>query len=358
MSEPGELSPRQKEILAILIHEYITTATPVGSNTIRDVGRMSVSSATIRNELMFLEDAGLIVQPHTSAGRIPTLPGYRLFVEQLMGNVKLPSYEQRTIEHQFYQMGTDIDQWMKLTAAVLARAVDTASLVTPPVAGESRFRHIELISVSESTILLVMVLQDGSIYQEMLATTNAISQDVLSRASNRLNDMFDNLNVNEIRQLEWPEDVPLQDWEDQVISHIIDKMNSVDKTAIGHIYHDGLVNVLKQPEFLDVDRFQHVLEIVERRGVLESVLASILRANGVQIIIGGTGRFGSIDDLSLVLTPYGVEGVASGVLGVMGPTRMPYARAVSTVRYVSGIMSEIVAGLYGDGLQGDTHSAS
>ncbi len=358
MNEPAELSPRQKEILAILVHEYITTATPVGSNTIRDAGRMSVSSATIRNELMSLEDAGFIIQPHTSAGRIPTLLGYRLFVEQLMGNVKLPDYEQRTIEHQFYQMGTDIDQWMKLTAAVLARAVDTASFVTPPVAGESRFRHIELISVSESAILLVMVLQDGSIHQEMLATTNSISQDVLSRASNRLNALFEDLDINEIRRFQWPEGFAPQDWEEQVIRHIIDRMSNVNSTAVGRIYHDGLVNVLKQPEFLDIDRFQHVLEIVERRGVLESVLTSILRANGVQVIIGGTGRFGSIDDLSLVLTPYGVQGLASGVLGVMGPTRMPYARAVSTVRYVSGIMSGIVAGLYGDRPQNDAHSAS
>jgi len=342
-----ELTLRQRDILGVLIREYLVSASPVGSNTVRAAGALHVSPATIRNEMVVLEELGYIEQPHTSAGRIPTVKGYRLFVEQLMSDADLPAHEQRMIHHQFHQLRLDLDQWMELTAAVLAHMVRAASLVTPPRAPSSRFRHVELISVSERTILLVLVLQDGSIHQEMLSSGEAVMQADLSRISNKLNTLAYDLSEGQIAALQSPDPEDLTEREALILERVLSLMRQVDRQAVDRIYSDGLVNVLEQPEFGEADKVRRIVEMIEHRGLLESILANILKANGVQVIIGGEGEYEEIDDVSLVLSPYGVRGLASGVLGVMGPTRLPYARAISTVRYVAGVMDSMVADLYG-----------
>ncbi len=347
MDAPREPTPRQREILAILVKEYIASATPVGSNTLRALGDLRFSSATIRSELAALEELGLVIQPHTSAGRVPSIAGYRYFVEELMQASDLPTTEQRTIHHQFHQLRLDVDQWMQLAAAVLAHSVRAASLVTPPRASSSQFRHVELISVSEKMCLLVLVLQDSSVHQEMLVTRMPLTQAELSMLSNRLNDLYHDLSEAEIAQLESPELEHLADWQRQVSDRIVSLMRLVDEEAVSRIYSDGLANVLEQPEFGELDKVRRLVEVVEHGPLLRSMLASILKANGVQIIIGGESDYPGFDDVSLVLSPYGIRGQASGVVGVIGPTRLPYARAVSTVRYVAQVLDSMVAGLYG-----------
>jgi heat-inducible transcriptional repressor len=342
-----KLTPRQREILKILVQEYVASAMPVGSAAVQQLGRLKVSSATIRSELAVLEELGYLAQPHTSAGRIPTVKGYRYFVEQLMEQVELPVPEQRTIRHQFYQIRLDLDQWMRLTAAVLARTAESASLVTPPHATNSRFRHIELISVNNTVCLMILVLQDGSIHQELLVTSTPIDQDSLSRASNRLNALLHNRTAAEIQASTDSELTALIDWGSQVLQRVFYLLEQADLHSVSEIYRDGLVNVMRQPEFVEAEKLQQVVEILEHRALLESILAKILNASGVQIIIGGEGPYEEIEEVSLVLSPYGIKGEASGVLGVMGPRRMPYARAVSAVRYVAHLMDSLIADLYG-----------
>ena len=346
-SQEVKLTPRQREVLRTIIQEYIVSANPVGSITVCDKGQMQVSSATIRNELALLEELGYLQQPHTSAGRIPTVKGYRYFVEQLMEEGELPLPEQRTIGHQFHQTRLDLEQWMRLATVVLAHATRAASLVTPPHATNSRFRHLELISIHDTLCLMILVLQDGSVHQEMLATSAAIDQDRLSSAANRFNALLRNRSVHDIQESTNPELTALRGWEAQVLQHLLYLMQGTDRRSISEIYRDGLVNVLSQPEFDDAEDFRRLVEIVERRHLLESILVKTLKASGVQIIIGGEGAYEEIHNVSLVLSPYGVRGKASGVLGIMGPTRMPYARAISAVRYVAQLMDGLVADVYG-----------
>ncbi len=342
-----DLTPRQREILGTLVREYVASAVPIGSGTIRTIGDLNVSSATIRNELVVLEDLGYVSQPHTSAGRIPTIKGYRLFVEQIMTDAVLPLPERRMIRHQFHQLRLDVDQWMQLTAAVLSHTAHAAALVTPPRATFSRFRHIELISVSEHTLLLVLVLQDSTIHQEMLTTTRYMPQSQLSATSNELNALLYDLSEGEIVQLTSPEIPRLEPWQDQVLERVISIMRSVDQQAVSRIYSDGVAHVLQEPEFVDGDRSRRLVQMIEERAFLRSILTNMLGANGVQVIIGGEGGYDEMDDVSLVLSPYGVRGAAGGVLGILGPTRMAYGRAVSTVRYVAQVMSNMVTDLYG-----------
>ncbi len=347
MSEATHPTPRQGEILAVLVREYIASATPVGSTTLRDLGALRFSPATIRNELAALEDLGLVSQPHTSAGRVPSVAGYRYFVERLMQAVELPAPEQRMIHHQFHQLRLELDQWMELTAAVLAHTVRAASLVTPPRASSSLFRHVELISVSDGMFLMVLVLQDGSIHQEMLTTRDPLAQGELSSLCNKLNDLCHDLSESDIDRLRSPELEQLAGWQRQVIARIVGLMRLVDEEAVSRIYSDGLINVLEQPEFVEADKFRHIVEAMEHGALLRSILASMLKANGVQVIIGGESDYPGFDDVSLVLSPYGIRGQASGVLGVMGPTRLPYSRAISTVRYVAQVLDSMVTDLYG-----------
>ena len=346
--ETGQkLTPRQRQILKILVQEYISSATAVGSSTIRILGDLGVSSATIRNGLAVLEEMGYVAQPHTSAGRVPTVKGYRYFVEQLMEEAELPLPEQRMIRHQFHQIRHDLDQWMRLSAAVLARTAQAASLVTPPRAINARFRHLELISISDSLCLMILVLQDGSIHQEMLIPPGPLAQEALAQTSNKLNTLLANRTVQEIQSSTNPELTGLRDWEAVVLACVSRAMRQVEQEMVREVYRDGLTNVLDQPEFVEADKFRQLVEILEHRSLLESILTRILSASGVQVIIGGEGAYQEIDDVSLVLAPYGVRGTASGIMGIMGPTRMRYARAISTVRYVAQLMDSLLAEVYG-----------
>jgi heat-inducible transcriptional repressor len=342
------LKPRQRDILKALVQEYISTADPVGSETIRRVGRLEVSSATIRNELASLEEEGYIEQPYTSAGRVPTVEGYRYFVEELMEEVSLPLPQRRMIGHQFHQMRLNLDQWMSLTAAVLAHTARAASLVTPPHAKSAYFKHLELIGINDVMCLMILVLKDGSIHQEMLGMADPIDQETLTRTSRKLNIVLKNSSVDEIEESNDPELLAVEGLTRQVLDRVMDIMAAIDRDAISKIYRDGLENMFREPEFRDAEKMQQLIEIQEHHNLLEPILAGILNSNGVQVIIGGEGPYREIDDMSLVLSRYGIRGRASGVLGIMGPRRMPYGRAISTVRYVRRLMDDLISDVYGD----------
>jgi len=341
------LTLRQREILRVLIQDYVSLASPVGSARIQQIGRLGVSSATIRNELSVLERLGYLEQPHTSAGRVPTAKGYRYFVEQLMERVELPASERRTISHQFYQVRLNLDQWMKLSATVLAQMAQAASLVTPPHAASSQLKHLELISINQSTSLMILLLRDGSTYQEVFRTPSHIDQEGLRAMSRRLSTWLHGCTAQEIRASANSEVAGLEGWSAGLLERIASLMEQANRRSVGRIYSDGLANVLRHQESLEIEGLRQVVAMLEHASLLDPILMRILDANGVQIIIGGEGRYEAIDRVSLVLSRYGVKGKASGVLGVLGPTRMPYARAVSTVRFVAHLVSSLVADVYG-----------
>ncbi|HSO28129.1 MAG TPA: heat-inducible transcriptional repressor HrcA, partial [Anaerolineales bacterium] len=192
------LSERQKLILALVIRDYIESAQPVGSRRLVEEFGLDVSSATVRNEMQALTDMGYFRQPHTSAGRVPTEDGYRYFVGQLMGQTELPVDTRRTIVHQFYQAGQDVDRWMRLAVSILARQSQVAALVTAPHLESPIFKHLELISTRGSQVLMVLVLAGGEVRQLMLSLAEPVSQEQLSAAAQRLNELFHGQNVSAI----------------------------------------------------------------------------------------------------------------------------------------------------------------
>ncbi len=341
-----DLTPRQQLILGLVIREYVTTAQPVGSKTIQGYG-LGVSSATIRAEMVALEHHGFLNQPHTSAGRVPTERGYRYFVERLMSESQLPLDEQRTIRHQFHQVGFDLEQWMRLAASVLARTAQSAAVVTSLRTDMCRLRHLELISIRDSLVMLIAVLEGGIVRQQVLTLDEAMSQDTLAQMANRLNDLCVGGSVQRVRNCYRM----VGAFEQQVLDVVLQVMNTVDDQAGLRLYRDGLLNILHQPEFSVPESARNVVHLFEDRTLLEGLLTEMLEVGGVQVIIGGEGRWNELRECSLVVSPYGVSGEATGALGVMGPMRMPYNRAISTVRYVAGLLSDLFRDLYG-GVEG------
>jgi heat-inducible transcriptional repressor len=337
-----DLTSRQQLILGLVIRDYVSTARPVGSSTIQSYG-LGVSSATIRNEMALLEEHGYLAQPHTSAGRVPTDLGYRYFVERLMSDSHLPVREQRMIRHQFHQVGVDLEQWMRLAASVLARTAQSAAVVTSLKTEQCRLRHLELISIRDNLAMLIMVLEGGIVQQQVLSLEEAMGQDTLSQIANRLNDLCVGGSVQRMR-ICLPQVGAL---EQRVLNAVIQVMMRVDNEAGLHLYRDGLINMLHQPEFSMPESARNVVHLFEDRTLLEDLLTEMLEVGGVQVIIGGEGRWDELRDCSLVVSPYGVSGEATGALGVMGPMRMPYSRAISTVQYVAGLLSDLFRDLYG-----------
>jgi heat-inducible transcriptional repressor len=338
-----DLTERQKKILGLVVREYVETAQPVGSETLVRKSGLRVSSATIRNELATLEELGYLTHPHTSAGRMPTEKGYRYFVETLMEEFELPPVEQRMIRHQFHQVTLDVDQWMQLAAAVLARASRNTALVTAPAAAACRLKHLQLVAISEQVALLVMVLQDGTVKQQMLALAQPIVQEELSRISNRLNAHLSGLNLEQMRML----NVSFSGFENDVVRVVMTMMQQIDRRSAHDIYRDGIMDILRQPEFAAIERMQALLEMLEQRTLLEEILTEFAPEQGVQVVIGAESQRDEMSEYSMVLTRYGVPGEARGIVGVLGPVRMQYARTIGVVRYVSSLLNDLMARMYG-----------
>jgi len=288
-----------------------------------------------------LTDADYLRQPYTSAGRIPTEEGYRYFVRQLMGQTELPMNTRRTITHQFYQAGRDVNRWMRLAASVLAHQSQGASLVTSPRPDSARFKHLSLISTHGRQVLMVMVWTGGQVRQQMLTLAEPVSQEQLSTAASHINLLCEGLDAEGIAALGGQCDVLEQD----VIKLTREELDRMKQVVSGEVFRDGLTNVLAEPEFAESESARKALRVLEERSMLEDLLSRTVLTSGmddVQVLIGGEGTWEDLRDCSMVLARYGAPGLVTGALGVLGPTRMAYGHTVSTVRFVSGLLSDLV----------------
>ena len=346
-----ELTARQETILGLTVQEFIANKQPVGSQYLVEKFDLPMSSATVRAEMAALEEMGYLDHPHTSAGRIPTEEGYRYFVQRLIGETYLPVREQRMIRHQFHQTRLDIEQWMRLAAAVLARTARSAALVTAPHMHQSRFKHIELISTQGPVVLLVLVLGSGEVLQQMLTLAQSFSQEELSQSANLLNNACHGLSSREIAVAF--SSLPVLEREIGLI--IRDMMSRADERVASRVFQDGLSNLFEAPDPERADTISQGIRLLEERTFLEEVLRRSLNmtqpaldtgGETVQVLIAGEGRWEELKNWSMVLARYGLSGYAVGALGVFGPTHMHYGRAISAVRYVAGLMTELMRQLY------------
>jgi heat-inducible transcriptional repressor len=303
---------------------------------------LGVSSATIRNEMAHLERGGYITRRHPSAGSVPCDKGYRYYVESLT-NIELPLAEQRLISHLFHQVEKELEQWLCLAATLISRLVQNVAVVTMPRPGNCRFKHMEVLALQDSLALIVLVLRGARVKQQLITLDRVISQAELTAITGRLNITYSGLTESQIVA----NTLELSAIEQQLKDCLLKMMQTEDEQEFDEPRLDGLHFILNQPEFANNHRLLTLMELIEHRNLLQAIVPPELPQQGVQVVIGKENRTEVIQDYSVVIGRYGLSEEAVGTIGIVGPTRMPYARAISTIGYLSSLLSELVAELYG-----------
>jgi heat-inducible transcriptional repressor len=349
------LDTRKEQILKAVVADYTATGVPVGSHALA-LHLASWSAATIRNELATLVEVGYLLQPHTSAGRVPSDRGYRYYVDFLMQEEGLPGGVRRQLEPRLAVMPSDIEGVLELAAQVLAVAVDALSIVTGPQATSSTVKHLDLVSLDPAHALLILVLDGNLIRQHPMSLTREADQDELSRLAVQLNDEIVGLDGPQIEA--GPVAAAVHPLRAEVVADIAAFLRSMESRQDTLIVHDGVRNLLHQPEFGDVQRLAQVLELVEEERVLGEFLAAAFEgaATGadatppgapagrpVTVVIGTESGISQLSGCALVLTTYRAGEGRGGTVGVLGPTRMPYSQVAPRVRFVADRVGEAVA---------------
>jgi heat-inducible transcriptional repressor len=307
-----------------------------------------VSSATVRNILAELEAAGLLTHPHTSAGRIPTDAGYRFYVESMVDTAPLPPVEQLMIRHQFGQVEYASEHWFRLAATTLATLTRSAGLATPAKPHTAHVRRLDLVAINERLVSLILVLREGAIKQALVSLEEPADQDFLNRVAARLNELVEGRTAPEVSAIvdALAETTDVDRLTRRIGARLVRTLQEYDAAAIEEVFSDGLLNVMEAPEFARSDKLRRVFSALENRAWLGTLVGSVSGTGGVRVFIGEENEPADMHDVSLVLASYGRPGSAVGVVGVLGPTRMSYPQAIGTVRFVSGLMNELVDHLY------------
>lgn len=321
MGGGAKLSKRGEDILRAIVDEYIERGEPVGSGTLYRKYGFGVSPATIRNEMMKLEEKGLIKQPYSSAGRIPLKEGYRYYVESLMGEGFIPEEVKFEIKHQFGQIEEGIVEWGKLTASVLSKLSRNVGFILLP---RSDVKEIKVYPLKGRTVSLVIHFEDGRVKRRLMTLGEGVSLSEIEEAALSV--------LEEVRAGVYFSDDPLKG----ILMSVLREMMEED------LIMDGLRYLLMKPEFRN--RASEVMEVFERR---EMILKPILSAFGGELkVLIGAGE-GILDEMSFILSSYGMRGEFEGVLGVIGPMRMKYEEVISGVRFLSEVMDELCQKIMG-----------
>ncbi len=352
VQQAHQLTDRQRTVLRAVVEDYVITAVPVGSKAL--VGRyaLGVSPATVRSAMAELEFLGLLSHPHTSAGRVPSDLGYRLYVESLMREAELDQADRLMIRHQFSQVQLTSNEWLRLAASILAGSTRSAAVVTPARSRRAKFGHVQLVALDDGTRLVVLVLGDGNVTQRRLdrgalqreLPDSPLDQAELDVAAGLLNSELAGLPAPQVRRRS--EKLPALPA--RIAIDIIQLLEEADSVVVEDVFTDGIVNVLEQPEFAEGSRLRPVLEVLQRSDFLAQLVPVLTRSGGVHVIIGRENSNDAMHEVSLVFAPYGAPDRALGLLGVLGPTRMRYPRAIPTVRYLSSLMNELINSHYGE----------
>lgn len=337
------LTVREKQILYNLITFYINTADPVGSRSIANKFRMGISSATIRNTLQDLEELGLLQQPHTSAGRIPTDLGYRIYVDYLLKPEELTASEKEQIKSSILREGRGINEILGQTCKVLGDITHQLGVSIAPRFEEGILKRLELIPLTNERVMVVVVVKSGLARSVILEIETTITESSLREVEIVLNERLSGLTLGEIRRsiTERLADVSGQG---RLIKMIVDSKSKIwrgDRSDDIHVW--GADYLVKQPEFSDPELVSRLMKIIGDNRVLSDFLESS-REEGLFITIGSEHRFNEILNCSLVTSPYRVGNI-SGTIGIIGPTRMPYSKLVSIVQYTAKTITDMLSGL-------------
>lgn len=337
------LTFRQRQILQTIVEEYAHAPVPVSSESVAQKMPLAVSPATVRNEISDLEEEGYVTRHHPSAGSAPSDKGYRAYLE-FLGEVPDPSRQvQRHIRHKLQHVHMDMEAWSRMAAQVLSGLVQALAVCTLPKAVETRWRHLDLVQVQEFLVLLIVVLQESRLKQQLVPLKEPVTQDQLTQISNKLNANFSSLSRREIRT----KNVELTPLEGALTEVALDMLKQGQEEKAPPYYIDGLRHMFSYPELEFRFRAMEIAELLENPQLIGSLLEEAPDTGEVRITIGKENKAEPLRSFSVVYAQYGVPSEAAGMVGVIGPTRIEYANAISNVRYLSYVMSDMVGMVQG-----------
>ena len=344
MLDQSLLDDRKRQILKAVVADYTATGVPVGSQVLAAKYFIALSSATIRNELADLVDGGYLLQPHTSAGRIPSDRGYRYFVDFLMEPESAGASIRRAVRQAFEAVPHDLEAILERAAMVLAQVTDNVSLVTAPETSEARIKHVDLVSLEPQSVLIILVLEGNLIKQQIVSVERPTSQEDLSRMAAMLNEKVRGETAHEVA-LRLSHLGADRGEQRRILEQLIESIRSHQSQRQTVVLHDGVRNLLRQPEFLERSRLEELLELIEQGAQLSAILQRVAFDKDVEIIIGRENTQSGLHECSLVLTTYQLADRVRGTVGIMGPTRMRYGQVVARLRLVSQATSEALMAL-------------
>lgn len=344
-----KLSARDREILRDVILTYILSAEPVSSRSVAKQGRSGLSAATIRNVMADLEEWGYLIQPHTSAGRVPTPAAYHMFIESMMQARKLPARERRYIEENLATPPADADQLIGITSHLLSELSQQASIVVAPAIGDTVLKTVDFVPVAERKVLCVVVSQAGFVDNRVIETGEEIPRHELIRIGNYLTENFAGHTLREIRDrlLRQMSEERLQ------VDHLLARTIELAREGLARdsgpeVLVDGASALLARPELADIQRVRRMFEAFTDKARLVRILNGCLQGGGVRVLIGADSDLTSELDFSLVATAYGVGNRTLGTLGIFGPSRMEYQKVIPLVHYLGETLGRALEEGFGE----------
>jgi heat-inducible transcriptional repressor len=331
---------RRAAVLRAIVEEYVQTAQPVASQAIAQSRSLGVSSATVRNDMTQLEREGYIVQPHTSAGRIPTDQGYRYFVDHFTKAGALPAAQRRAVAEFFASAHNALEDMLHETSQLLARITHHAAVVVGPQYDTARVRSAQLINLQPELVLAVAVLSNGSIEKEVISNAGDFTDDQIARASQTFDGALRESSLGSL-VLPGPTNDPVVD---RLVKLGVDALSRRAASGAEPLYVGGASRIAAEHDaFATAERASHLLEMLEQQVVVVSLVRDLLD-QGVTVSIGSENDVDELRDCSLVLAPYSVDGQTLGTVGVLGPTRMDYQQALAAVAAVSQQLGKLLLG--------------
>lgn len=342
------MDERKKKILQAIIDDYINTAEPIGSRTIARKHELGLSSATIRNEMSDLEEMGYLAQPHTSAGRIPSDKGYRLYVDQLMQVYDLHQEEIEKIRLAMELHINEMSQLIRQASAVLSRFTKYTSMAVTQQMKTSTIKALQVVPIEIGKAMIIVVTNAGVVRNNLVKISEHVQPDTLIMVSNALNSKMNGLTIEKVNRhliLEIENEIGLSaEILLPILQGVADCINQIDNTEV---YVEGTTNILNHPEFRDILKAKEFLSMLDEKTSIGRILFDASDTGGIVIRIGSENDLMGIQDCSIVTANYNIADSFFGTIGIIGPTRMEYPKVISSMNYISKFMSEEINRLLG-----------
>ncbi len=339
MAEKLELDPRAQTLLKSLITSYSKDGQPVGSKALAQCSALDVSSATIRNIMAKLEDLGLVDSPHTSAGRVPTDAGYRFFIDSLLEVKNAGKHTELSVEQAFAKEHSSSDL-IQSASGMLSQMTQLTGLITLNKTAQSTIKQIEFIKLSDTRILVVLVLNKDEVHNKIIELKRSFNQDELQQSAQLINTFFVGKDFSSAKNEVLAQMHHLKNEVNDMMISVMDVMdNACSSTSDEDLLMSGETNLMQFRELSDMTKLKSLFDSFHQKEDLLHLLDSCHNADGVEIFIGSESGYSVLHDCSVISAPYSVDGKVLGVLGVIGPTRLDYNKVIPVVDVTAKLLS-------------------